>query len=134
MTYYEISPEGELLYDVWFEVPYYCMMHDFAITPDYALFSVMPMTSNWERLKAGKPHFGFDTSAHLSGRDAAQAGHHRRRHPLVQGRNCFTAHVMNAFQEGTRLHLDLPVAANNMMPFFPDIDDAPFDPVAGARS
>jgi carotenoid cleavage dioxygenase len=62
MTYYEISPEGELLYDVWFEVPYYCMMHDFAITPDYALFSVMPMTSNWERLKAGKPHFGFDTS------------------------------------------------------------------------
>jgi carotenoid cleavage dioxygenase len=41
---------------------------------------------------------------------------------------------MNAFQEGTRLHLDLPVAANNMMPFFPDINDAPFDPVAGARS
>ncbi|GAO56429.1 carotenoid oxygenase family protein [Novosphingobium sp. NBM11] len=133
MAYYEISPQGELLYDVWFETPYYCMMHDFAITPDYALFSVMGMTSNWDRLKAGKPHFGFDTSlpsylAVMPRKPGTTAADIR----WFKGGNCFTAHVMNAFQEGTRLHLDLPVAANNMMPFFPDIDDAPFDPVAGS--
>lgn len=133
MTYYEISPEGELLYDVWFEVPYYCMMHDFAITPDFALFSVMPMTSSWERLKAGKPHFGFDTAqptylAVMPRKPGTTAADIR----WFKGGNCFTAHVMNAHQEGTRLHLDLPVAANSMMPFFPDINDKPFDPVAGS--
>lgn len=133
MTYYEVSPTGELLYDVWFETPYYCMMHDFAITPDYALFSVMPMTSNWERLEAGKPHFGFDTSlptylAVMPRKPGATAEDIR----WFKGGNCFTAHVMNAFQDGSKIHIDLPVAANNMMPFFPDINDKPFDPVAGA--
>ncbi|MDE2041749.1 MAG: carotenoid oxygenase family protein, partial [Alphaproteobacteria bacterium] len=32
VAYYEISPAGELLHEVWFEAPYYCMMHDFGIT------------------------------------------------------------------------------------------------------
>ncbi len=132
MTYYEISPEGELLFDVWFETPYYCMMHDFAITKDYALFSVMPMVSSWDRLKAGKPHFGFDTSlptylAVMPRKPGTTAEDIR----WFKGGNCFTAHVMNAFQDGSKIHLDLPVAANSMMPFFPDINDKPFDPVAG---
>ncbi|KPL68340.1 lignostilbene-alpha,beta-dioxygenase [Erythrobacter sp. SG61-1L] len=133
MTYYEIDTDGNLLFDIWFETPYYCMMHDFAITPDYALFTVMGMTSSWDRLKAGKPHFGFDTSlpSYLAvvPRKAGTTAEDIR---WFKGASCFTAHVMNAFQDGTKIHLDLPVAANNMMPFFPDINDAPFDPVAGA--
>ncbi len=133
MTYYEIDTDGNLLFDIWFETPYYCMMHDFAITPDYALFTVMGMTSNWDRLKAGKPHFGFDTSlpSYLAvvPRKAGTTAEDIR---WFKGPSCFTAHVMNAFQDGTKIHLDLPVAANNMMPFFPDINDTPFDPVAGA--
>lgn len=133
MTYYEISPDGDLLYDVWFEVPYYAMMHDFAITQDYALFSVMPMTSSWERLEAGKPHFGFDTSlpsylAVVPRKPGTTAADVR----WYKGDTCFAGHVMNAWQEGTKLFLDMPVASNNMMPFFPDINDAPFDPVAGS--
>ena len=49
-TYMEISPEGELLREVWFEVPYYCMMHDFGVTEDYACFHLVPIISSWERL------------------------------------------------------------------------------------
>lgn len=132
MTYYEIGADGALLYEIWFEVPYYAMMHDFAITQDYALFSVMPMTSNWDRLKAGKPHFGFDTSlpSYLAvvPRKAGATAQDVR---WFKGDTCFAGHVMNAWQEGTVLNLDMPVAKNNMMPFFPDINDAPFDPVAG---
>ncbi|WP_159981756.1 MULTISPECIES: carotenoid oxygenase family protein [unclassified Novosphingobium] len=132
MTYYEISPDGELLYDVWFETPYYCMMHDFGITKDYAVFSVMPMTSSRERLEAGKPHFGFDTSlpsylAVMPRKPGTSAADIR----WFRGGSCFTAHVMNAYQEGTQIHIDMPVAENNMMPFFPDINDKPFDPMAG---
>lgn len=132
MTYYEISPKGDLLFDIWFETPYYCMMHDFGITRDFALFSVMPMTSNWERLEAGKPHFGFDTAldsylAVVPRRPGATAADIR----WFKGKGCFTAHVMNAYQEGSLIHLDMPVAENTMMPFFPDIDGKPFDPMAG---
>jgi carotenoid cleavage dioxygenase len=128
MTYYEVSPTGELKREIWFENPYYCMMHDFAFTPDYALFHVVPSTSNWERLEAGKPHFGFDTTmpVHLGvlpRREGATAADIR----WFTAPNCFASHVMNAFQEGTKIHFDTPVAKNNMFPFFPDIHDAPFN-------
>ncbi len=41
--------------------------------------------------------------------------------------NCFASHVMNAFQEGTKIHFDTPEAKNNMFPFFPDVHGAPFN-------
>ena len=62
MVYYELTAAGEKKREVWFEIPYYCMMHDFGVTRDYAVFHVVPIVSSWERLKAGLPHFGFDTS------------------------------------------------------------------------
>ena len=61
-TFYEMTPAGELVREFWFKIPYYCMMHDFAITEDYALFHVVPSIGSWERLRQGLPHFGFDTT------------------------------------------------------------------------
>jgi carotenoid cleavage dioxygenase len=128
MTYYEVGPDGALKREIWFENPYYCMMHDFAITRDYALFHVVPITSSWERLQAGKPHFGFDTKMPvylgvLPRREGATGEDIR----WFKRGNCFASHVMNAFQEGSKIHFDTPEAKNNMFPFFPDIDDAPFN-------
>jgi carotenoid cleavage dioxygenase-like enzyme len=40
----------------------------------------------------------------------------------------FASHVMNAFNDGTRVYFDTPVAKNNMFPFFPDVAGAPFNP------
>ena len=133
MTYYEVNPEGKLLREIWFENPYYAMMHDFAITRDYALFHVVPSTSNWERLEQGLPHFGFDTTLPvylgvLPRREGATADDIR----WFKRPNCFASHVMNAFQEGSKIHFDTPVAKNNMFPFFPDIHGAPFNPMEAA--
>ena len=127
IAYYVISPEGRITKEVWFELPYYCMMHDFAITKDYVAFHVVPITSSWERLKQGKPHFGFDTSKdiHLAVLPRNGEASDLR---WFRGPNQFASHVMNAFNEGTKVHFDTPVAAGNMFPFFPDINDAPFDP------
>jgi carotenoid cleavage dioxygenase len=47
---------------------------------------------------------------------------------LFTAPNCFASHVMNAFNDGTRIYFDTPQAAGNMFPFFPDVDGAPFDP------
>jgi carotenoid cleavage dioxygenase len=130
MTYYEVSPEGDLLYDIWFKTPYYCMMHDFAITPDYALFSVTPITSNWERLEKGLPHFGFDTT--LPSYMAAvprKPGTTEADIRWFKGDNAWAGHVVSGYQEGSKLHLDMPVSPNNFFPFFPDIHGAPFNPM-----
>jgi carotenoid cleavage dioxygenase-like enzyme len=129
VAYYEISPEGELLHEAWFKAPYYAMMHDFGITEDYAVFNLMPSIGSWERLEKGMPHFGFDTTLPVYLGVLPRKGGEIR---WFRSGNSFNSHVMNAYQEGSKVHFDVPVAKNNMFPFFPDVHGAPFDPVAGS--
>ena len=128
IVYYEISPAGELTKETWFELPYYCMMHDFGVTRDYAVFHVIPSIGSWERLEKGLPHFGFDTKKEIylgvlprngKGSDVK----------WFTAPNLFASHVMNAWNEGTKVHFDTPVSKNNFFPFFPDVDGKPFNPV-----
>jgi len=132
IVYYEITPSGKLEREVWFELPYYCMMHDFGVTRDYACFHVVPIVSSWERLKQGLPHFGFDTTLPVYFGVLPRTGAARDVRWFKTG-NLFASHVLNAFNEGPRIYFDIPVAKNNMFPFFPDIHGAAFDP-AGAHS
>jgi carotenoid cleavage dioxygenase-like enzyme len=57
-VYYEISPAGKITREVWFEIPYYCMLHDFGVTRDYVVFPIIPVMGTIERLQAGLPHYG----------------------------------------------------------------------------
>ena len=128
MVYYEIGADGKKKKEVWFEIPYYCMMHDFGVTKDYALFHVVPIVSSWERLRAGLPHFGFDTTkeVHLVVLPRNGAAKDIK---VFTAPNCFASHVMNAFNDGTKIYFDTPQAKNNMFPFFPDVNGAAFNPV-----
>jgi carotenoid cleavage dioxygenase-like enzyme len=127
-TFYEITPSGSLVRELWFKIPYYCMMHDFAITEDYALFHVVPSIGSWERLRQGLPHFGFDTTLPVYlGVLPRRADSSARDIRWFKRGNCFASHVLNAFQEGTRIHFDTAEAKNNMFPFFPDVHGAPFN-------
>lgn len=128
VTYMEIAPSGELVREVWFKVPYYCMMHDFGITEDYLVLHIVPSIGSWERLEQGLPHFGFDTGKPV------YLGVIPRRDGVVQDDirwfkrdNCFASHVLNAWQDGTKIHFVTCEAKNNMFPFFPDVDGAPFN-------
>ncbi len=127
-TYMEVSPTGELLRETFFEAPYYCMMHDFGVTKDYAVFHVVPIVSSWERLKAGLPHFGFDTSLPVYLGVLPRQGDAKAMR-WFKTPTIFASHVMNAFNDGTRVFFDTPVAKNNMFPFFPDVRGTPFNPV-----
>jgi carotenoid cleavage dioxygenase len=46
--------------------------------------------------------------------------------------NLFCSHVMNAFNDGTKVYFDTPVAKNNMFPFFPDVHGKPFNSLEAA--
>ena len=105
------------------------MMHDFGVTPDYLVLHIVPSLGNWERLEKGMPHFGFDTTLPV------YLGIIPRRADLKQEDirwfkrdNCFASHVLNAWQEGSKIHFVTPEAQNNMFPFFPDVHGAPFNP------
>jgi carotenoid cleavage dioxygenase len=133
VCYYEVNPEGELIREIWFKAPYYCMMHDFGVTRDYLVLHIVPSIGSWERLEKGLPHFGFDTTLPV------YLGIIPRRDDVTQDDirwferdNCFASHVMNAFQSGTKVHFDTPEAQNNMFPFFPDVHGAPFNPMQAA--
>ena len=130
-TYMEVDTKGTLLFETFFQVPYYCMMHDFAITDHYAIFHIVPIVSSWERLKAGLPHFGFNTRLAVWLGVLPRKGQGKDIRWFKAPETVFASHVMNAFEDGTRLHFDIPQARNNSFPFFPDIDGAPFDTEAG---
>ena len=127
MVYYELNEQNKLKREIWFEIPYYCMMHDFGVTEDYAVFHVIPIVSSWERLRAGLPHFGFDTTKEIYLGVLPRKGEARDLR-WFKAPNCFASHVMNAFNDGTKVHIDVPMAKGNMFPFFPDVHGAPFDP------
>jgi len=131
MVFYTISPDGEIQNEIWFEIPYYCMMHDFGITEDYAVFHVVPITSDWERLEKRLPHFGFDRNRpiHLGVLPRGGTAEDLR---WFSAPNCFASHVMNAHNVGTKVHFDTPMAEGNMFPFFPDYEGAPFEPQKAA--
>jgi carotenoid cleavage dioxygenase len=131
VVYFEFTPQGEKVKEVWFEIPYYCMMHDYGLTKDYACFHVVPSTSSWDRLEKGLPHFGFDTTKDIHLLVLPRDGDARDIRTFTAP-NCFASHVMNAFNDGTKIHFDTPQARNNMFPFFPDIHGAPFDGPASA--
>ena len=85
-----------------------------------------------QRAQEGKPVFGWDGSkdVYLAVLPRRGEGKDLR---LFRAPNQFCSHVMNAFNEGSKVHIDVPVARSNMFPFFPDITGAPFDR-AGAAS
>ncbi|MBW8743548.1 MAG: carotenoid oxygenase family protein [Sphingomonas sp.] len=131
MVFYAIGSEGAVKQEVWFQIPYYCMMHDFGFTEDYIVFHVVPIVGSWARLEAGLPHFGFDRKRpiHL-GILPRKGGAEDIR--WFSAPTCFASHVMNAHNVGTMVHFDVPMANGNMFPFFPDTEGAPFQPQEAA--
>jgi carotenoid cleavage dioxygenase-like enzyme len=131
VAYYVIGPDGEVKHETWFQVPYSNLMHDFGVTQDYVIFLVVPVCSSLERARQGAPTFGWDASKDVfvgimprygSGADLR----------WFRGPNCFCSHVMNAFNQGTRVYIDVPMSKSNMFPFFPDVTGKPFDREAAA--
>ena len=134
MTYYEVGPDGRADARDLVRAPYYCMMHDFG---DHPRLRAVPRRA--DHLAAGS---GWSRGCRISAstrrcrsisaccRAATRATAEDIR--WFKRANCFASHVMNAFQDGTKIHFDTPEAKNNMFPFFPDVHGAPFNPMEAA--
>lgn len=127
-TYFELTPDGQVVRFARFEVPYYTMLHDFGIAGDYVVIPVSPYSSDVSVLEQDRPHFYYDRSLSAWIGVMRRDGDGSDMRWFEQQSAVCSCHVMNAFQEGTRVHLDTPVSKIGSLPFFPDKDGAPFDP------
>jgi carotenoid cleavage dioxygenase-like enzyme len=126
-VYFEVNPQGRVIHQAWFELPYYQMQHDCGVTRDYIVFPVIPMLgAGDEGLKAGRAHYGWSPQREIYLGVLPRFG----TGPQIRwfsAPNQFMSHVMNAFNEGTKVHIDVCRASGNLFPFFPEFD-RPFDP------
>jgi carotenoid cleavage dioxygenase len=109
---------GKLAREQWFDAPYCAMMHDFAITRNYALFPVYPTTCDLQRLRAGGDHWvhemNRDSWVGVMPRYGAVAAMRWFRGP--KGVSCY--HVMNAFEDADgRIHFDQCLSNVNAFQF-----------------
>ncbi|MEY4641170.1 MAG: hypothetical protein RLZZ227_1164 [Pseudomonadota bacterium] len=116
VAYCIADSHGNLIHEEWFQAPYVSMMHDFAVTKEHAIFPIMSTTTDMDRLKAGLPHWAWDHTK------PTHVGIMPRKGKIAdmlwfEGPPCFSYHMMNAFTEGSKVHLDLCVADMNMFPF-----------------
>ncbi|UVJ45720.1 carotenoid oxygenase family protein [Pseudomonas sp. LS1212] len=130
VAYYVIDRHGQVVHETWFKVPYANLMHDFGVTEDYVVWPIVPVCTSLERAREGKPVFGWDSSkdVYLAVLPRRGEGKDLR---LFRAPNQFCSHVMNAFNDGNKIHFDTPAARSNGFPFFPDITGAPFDREGG---
>lgn len=126
-VYFEVNPQGRVIHQAWFQLPYFEMQHDCGVTRDFICFPVVPiMGAGEEGLKAGLPYYGWDPEREIYLGVLPRFGSGDRMRWFTAP-NQFTSHVMNAWNEGTRVFFDTCVAPGNLFPFFPEFGK-PFDP------
>ncbi|MBU0835250.1 MULTISPECIES: carotenoid oxygenase family protein [Pseudomonadota] len=121
---------GNLVKEEWFDPPYVGMVHDFAITTDYVIFPIFPTTMDPERLKAGGDHWKWDGSLPSWVGIMPRAGSTTDIRWFKVPTSC-GFHVINGFNEGTIVHLDMMISKRNGFPYIGDIAGSAADPQDG---
>ena len=114
---------GELSRSTTIRAPYPALIHDFAITRDFVIFAVCPVTVSMKRAMAGLPPIAWEPELGL------HVGIMPRNGEGVDvrwfaGDSCMVWHLMNAYNEGERIVID--VCAQEV-PVFPLADGSPTD-------
>lgn len=121
IVYYEIDASGRKKRETWIVAPYAAMIHDFAVTENYVIFPLMPLTSDLDRMKNGGRHFewqpGLDQLFGVLRRDGD--GRDVR---WFKAPNGFQGHTLNAFDDRGRIFIDMPITSGNIFYFFPQAD------------
>lgn len=116
-----ISADGELTRQERFTVPYSSMVHDCLVSPNYIAFSICPMVCEWERVQQGLPYFAWDSSRSVQlvviPRKEGVAGLRRFSIP----KTCMETHTINAWEDGSLLHLEHFITDSGWLSQFPEI-------------
>ena len=108
-----------------FEAPYASMVHDFIVTENHLLFPVLPITGSMARAMGGQPAYAWEPEK------GAYVGVMKRNGSPTdivwfRGESCYVFHIMNAWEDGSRIIAD--VMQFEEAPLFPHPDGRPTDP------
>ena len=126
-VFYVIDAQGKVVHQVAFEMPYAGMVHDFAVTETHVIVPFFPLITDLKVLKQGGPFYQWHPD-----RNSFYAVFPRRGKASdirwFRGSAVSAGHMMNAHNEGAKLHLDLCLCPGNCCDSFPSYDGAPFQP------
>ncbi|WP_440813674.1 carotenoid oxygenase family protein [Pseudomonas syringae] len=122
IAYFEISPDGKLLHEIWFQAPYAAMVHDFAVTEHYVVFPLIPLTVDIERMKSGGAHFQWQPYLPQLFAVVPRDGRGEDIRWFRGPKQGFQGHTLNAFDENGKIYVDMPVTGGNIFYFFPQAD------------
>jgi len=110
-----------------FEAPFASMVHDFMVTRGHVMFPILPLTLSLERAMTGLPPVAWEPGK------GARVGVIARDQRIETMRwfatdACYVFHVMNAWEEGSRLFADVMEYPN--APLFPNADGSQGKPAA----
>jgi carotenoid cleavage dioxygenase-like enzyme len=121
---YFISPEGQITRTERFEAPYPSMVHDCLLSENYIAFTICPMVCDWERVKRGEAFFHWDdrlpTKVGVVPRTPGGAANVRW---FTAPKPVMETHTFNAWEEGSKLHLEHFITETGWLSQFPDINN-----------
>ncbi|MES2625692.1 MAG: carotenoid oxygenase family protein [Pseudomonadota bacterium] len=126
-VFYVIGPDGKVAHQIPLTMPYAGMVHDFAITDTHLVVPFFPLITDMDVVKKGGPYYQWhgDKECHVAIVPRRGLASEVR---WFKGPSCSAGHMMNAFNDGSVLHLDLCLYAGNCFPFFPSADGSAFKP------
>ncbi len=115
---YSVDKKGDIVWEAWVQAPYAGMLHDFGVSEKHVIFYVIPLVASVEQMKKNEVHFAWDNKlpTYLGVMRRGGDGSDVR---WFKGPERCATHVMNAFDDGTKVHIDMPVSASLQFPFFP---------------
>lgn len=125
-AYYVADASGRIVHTVWFNMPYPGMVHDFAVTDTHVIVPFFPLITDIEVLRQGGPFYQWHPDKQSYYAVLQRRGNNEVR--WFKGPAVSAGHMMNAFNEGSLLHLDLCLYRGNCFEFFPSADGSPFKP------
>jgi len=123
---YTMDKTGKVTREVRIKQPYVSVIHDMALTQKHILLPFGGYVTSMDRLKAGKVHWGWDSTKPSMIGVLPRDGDAKDIRWFKGPERCMM-HTFNAHTDGNKIILHAPFYDSNFFPFFPPIDGSPWD-------
>jgi len=104
--YFIANKNGNVTHHEKITMPFLCMMHDFAITENFSIFPLFPLTWDFQRIQRGEPIFKWEPN--LNTRFAIMPRHGNDKDVIwFEDQSTMGFHVVNAREESDKIILEM---------------------------
>ena len=128
-AFYIADVDGKVIHEMWFEMPYPGMVHDFAVSEEHIVVPFFPLITDLDVLKQGGPFYQWHPDEHSHYAVFPRRGKADDirwfRGPAVSA-----GHMLNAVtrDNGGRVEFELCLYQGSCFDFFPSRDGSPYKP------